>query len=124
MIYPDYGALMLSLGYSDVLLDLYDVPITRLALIRPGLFAININTTWDGVEYAVAFDLPMEQLVAISRLPRIADGDRVLMLASFLGQGESMELPAPWFVTLSSRLGSPEHSAEEMFIPLVVEQVS
>lgn len=123
MIYPDYGALMLSLGYDGVGMSFYDVPIWRLSVVRPGLFTCCVNLPYDGIEYAVSFDFPHTLVVELCRSPRNPGGDGVLRSLASLEPGQSLDLPPGWCATIKSRLGSPEDGKAEMFVPLVVEAV-
>lgn len=124
MIYPDYGTHLLGQGSDGILLSHYDVPINRISVVEPGLFTVTTNLVVGGVEFAASFDLSHEMVVRIARAERGEDGSEALRRLAALAPGQSLDLEHAWIAkVITATLGSPQHAAKEVFVPLVVVDI-
>ncbi len=124
--FPDLGTYLASKGQSQKTACIYPTfEITHIAVVGPGQYCTTQNATLaDGREYCGTFDFGDDILQQI--LTRMPDEDRDAVesdLHEDLDGVRTIPLPQAVNVGIAARLGQPQISLHEEFIPLVIIEV-
>ena len=120
---PDYGYKLLQDGITPgVDLHFYNFRMSDFIVLDKGKFSTMANLPVNGKEYAVSFDFGEKELARMIEKapPHIAKW--LKRQAADLAP-RATDLPEPISFTIRAHLGPLERNANEVYVPLIIEEI-